>query len=192
MVAPNECPSTTTSGLELRAVRDGEGQVIQAVARLVERVLAAAPVLREPEASLQAVIPEKHLTAGPAGRLELAHAPEAEHFLIPGRARVNVTDGQSKVVNPCDHAVFTTSMPRAASRTGLALHQAPGPRGPFYRSIISFRCRTGPQARHRRTLSDVRQNRMIRLVALPSIAARHPPAGHSVRMRETPSQGSAP
>jgi hypothetical protein len=35
----------------------------------------------------------------------------------------------------------------------------------------------------------MRQNRMIPLVALPRIVARHPPAGHSVRMRETSSQG---
>ena len=67
------------------------GQVIQARARLVERVLAAVPMLREPQASLQAVMPEKHLAACPVGRLELRHAPEAEHLLIPGRARVNVT-----------------------------------------------------------------------------------------------------
>ena len=86
-------------------------------------------MLREPQASLQAVMPEKHLAAFPVGRLELARAPEAEHFLIPGRARVNVTNGQPKVVNGSDHAVFTASMPRAASHTGLALHQAPGPRG---------------------------------------------------------------
>ena len=129
-------------GLEFLAVRDGEGQVIQAGARLVERVLAAVPMLREPQASLQAVMPELHLAACPAGRLELADAPEAEHFLIPGRARVNVTNGQPKVVNAPDHAPFTASMPRAASRTGLALHQAPGPHGPSYRSIITFRCRT--------------------------------------------------
>ena len=94
-------------------------------------------------------MPEKHLAACPAGRGELAHAPEAEHFLIPGRARVNVTNGQPKVMNACDHALFTASMPRAASRAGLALRQAPGLHGPSYRSIISFRCRTAPQARHR-------------------------------------------
>ena len=94
-------------------VRDGEGQVIQVGVRLIECVLAAASMLREPQASLQAVMPEKHLAAFPVGRLELAHAPEAEHFLIPGRARVNVTNGQPKVVNASDHAVFTASMPRA-------------------------------------------------------------------------------
>ncbi len=117
-------------GLEFRAVRDGECQVIQAGARLVERVLAAVPMLLEPQASSQAVMSEKHLAASPAGRLELAHAPEAEHFLIRGRARVNVTNRQPKVMNASDHVLFTASMPRAASRTGLALHQAPGLHGP--------------------------------------------------------------
>jgi len=61
-----------------------QGQVIQAGARPVELLLAAVPMLREPQASLRAVMPEKHLAASPAGRLDLAHAPEAEHFLIPG------------------------------------------------------------------------------------------------------------
>ncbi len=126
--------------------------MIQAGARLVEGVLAAVLMLREPQASLQAVMPEKHLAANLAGRLELAHAPEAEHFLIPGRARVNVTNRQPKVMNACDHALFTASMPRAVSRTGLALHQAPGPHGPSYRLIIStYASRTPARLRYGRT-----------------------------------------
>jgi hypothetical protein len=47
------------------------GNVVKAGARLVERVLAAVPVLREPQASLQAVVPEKDLAACPAGCCEL-------------------------------------------------------------------------------------------------------------------------
>ena len=97
-------------GVEFRAVGDSERQVVQASPRLVERVLAAVPVLREPQASVQAVVPEEHLAARPAGRVELPCPPEAEHFLIPGRARVNVTNRQSKMVDAADHALLTAHL----------------------------------------------------------------------------------
>jgi hypothetical protein len=94
-------------GVEFRAAGDSECQVVQAGARLVECVLAAVPVLREPQASVQAVVPEKHLAACPVGRRVLPGAPETEHLLIPGRARVNVTNRQPKVVDTADHALLT-------------------------------------------------------------------------------------
>ena len=46
-------------GIEFLVVRDGKGQVIQADALLVERALTAVPMLREPQASSQTVMPEK-------------------------------------------------------------------------------------------------------------------------------------
>jgi hypothetical protein len=61
-------------------------------------------------------VSEKHLAACPAGRLEHAHAPEAEHLLVPGLDRVNVTNRQSKVMDTSDHALLTLSLPRATSR----------------------------------------------------------------------------
>ena len=91
-------------GAGFRAAGDSERQVVQAGASLVERVLAAVPVLREPQASVQAVCREKDLAACPAGRVELPCPPEAGHFLIPGRARGNVTNRQSKMVDAANHA----------------------------------------------------------------------------------------
>ncbi len=102
-------------GVELSTAADSERQVVQAGPGLVERVLSGVPVLGEPQASVQAVVPEEHLAACPAGRIELAREPEAEHFLVPGRARVNVTNRQSEMVDPCDHACSLCPC-RAASR----------------------------------------------------------------------------
>jgi hypothetical protein len=90
--------------------------VIQAGARLVERVLAAMPVLGEPQADLQAVVPEKHLAACPVRRRELTRAAEAEHFPIPSRTRINVTNRQPEVMDAPDHGLLTVSLPRTASR----------------------------------------------------------------------------
>ena len=56
-------------GVEFPAVRDSERQMVQAGARLVERVLAPVPVLGEPQPSLQAVVPEEYLAACPSGAL---------------------------------------------------------------------------------------------------------------------------
>jgi hypothetical protein len=54
-------------GVEFRAAGDSECQVVQAGARLVECFLTAVPVLREPQARLQAVVPEKNFAACPSG-----------------------------------------------------------------------------------------------------------------------------
>jgi hypothetical protein len=43
-------------------------------------------------------------------------AAEAEHFPIPSRTRVNVTNRQPEVMDAPDHGLLTVSLPRAASR----------------------------------------------------------------------------
>jgi|SRR5450755_3083246 hypothetical protein len=76
-------------GVEFLAVRDSERQMVQAGARLVERVLTPVPVLGEPQASLQAVVssPGQPVAGGsdtapglePEGRLPLDHLIKRSH-----------------------------------------------------------------------------------------------------------------
>src|ERR1022692_2864306 len=138
-------------GVKFLAVRDGERQVIQAGARLVERVLAAMPVLGEPQADLQAVVPEKHLAACPVRRRQLTRAVKAEHFPVPSRTRVNVTNRQPEVMDAPDHGLLTVSLPRTASRRQvLRCTRCPGRPAWMPSSvtsqIISSRCRKTPQS----------------------------------------------
>jgi hypothetical protein len=73
---------------------------------------------------LQAIVPEKHLSACPVGRRELARTPETEHFLVPCRAGVNVTDRQPEVVDAADHALLTVSFP---AETALQMVEVSAP-----------------------------------------------------------------
>ena len=113
--------------IEVLPARDSERQVVRAGPALVERVLAAVPVLGGPRACVQAVVPEKYLAAFPAGHHALALWAEAGHRLLPGRARVSVTDRQPQVVDARDHVQLTPVL-TGASRPQADL--APGVRNP--------------------------------------------------------------
>jgi hypothetical protein len=131
--------------------------MVQAGARLVERVLAPVPVLGEPQASLQAVVPEKHLAACPVRRGELARAPEAEHVLVPGCARVNVTNRQPEMVTP-DHAPAHRVLTRQPVAGGS--DAAPGAWNPRARLPLDHLILMPHDTRHaaRQIMGDLRES----------------------------------
>jgi hypothetical protein len=102
-------PQPCDPGVEFLTVGNSERQVVQAGTHLIERLLAAVPMLGEPQAGLQAIVPQKHFAARSIGRRKFPHAPETEHFLVPGRARINVANRQPKVVKASDHGNFIVS-----------------------------------------------------------------------------------
>ena len=89
--------------VELVAVLHCEREMVETGARLVERFVGAALVLREAEASAEAVVTEEHLPARVVGSGVRTDRLKAQHIDVPGRARLDIAHGEAQVVNVFDH-----------------------------------------------------------------------------------------
>ncbi len=89
--------------VELVAVDNREREVIQTDTRLVEAVTRRAAMLGQAQPDPEPPVAEEHLAPGAVRCLVAARPFEAEHPLVPRRARVDVTHGQSEVMDAVDH-----------------------------------------------------------------------------------------